>query len=295
MMKERRLRGIMKTTRRATELFRPTVSIIFLVFSLGSCVYDQELTYLNDQIVALEGRINRLQEALDGELNSIQAQQAETATKIDELERDAERLSDDLEDNGIVISRIVERDLNDMLSRLEALTQKVADLGSETGRQPAPLGPKMSASQEDRAEVGSPIGGGETGIEGPEEPRTTEQALYNASKDSFDQGRFEEGIEGFNTFLDRYPKSELADNAQYWIGECYMALGRYDLAIPAYEEVKKKYPEGNKVPDAMLKQAMAFLEIDDKTSTRILLKRIISTFPKSDQAKVAEQRLETLE
>ena len=189
----------------------------------------------------------------------------------------------------------MERDLNELLSSLEALTQKVADLESEIGRQPTPLGPKVSASQEDRAEVGSPIGGGETGIESSEEPRTTEQVLYNASKDSFDQGRFEEGIEGFNTFLDRYPKSELADNAQYWIGECYMALGRYDLAIPAYEEVKKKYPEGNKVPDAMLKQAMAFLEIDDKTSTRILLKRIISTFPESDQAKVAEQRLKTLE
>ena len=294
-MKERRLRGIMNTTQRTIELFRPTVFIIFLVFSLGSCVYDQELTYLNDQIVALEGRVNRLQETIDGELNSIQAKQAETATKIDELERDTERLSEDLEDNGIVISRIVERDLNEMLSRLEALTQKVADLGSETGRQPAPLGPKVSASQEDRAEVGSPIGGEETGVESSEEPRTTEQVLYNASKDSFDQGRFEEGIEGFNTFLDRYPKSELADNAQYWIGECYTALGRYDLAIPAYEEVKKKYPKGNKVPDAMLKQAMAFLAIDDKTSTRILLKRIISTFPESDQAKVAEQRLETLE
>ncbi len=285
----------MKTTQRTMKLFRPTVFIIFLVFSLGSCGYDQELTYLNDQIVALEGRVNRLQETIDGELNSIHAKQGETATKIDKLERDTERLSEGLEDNGIVIKRIVERDLNEILSSLEALTKKVADQGSETGRQPAPLGPKVSASQEDRAEVGGPIGGEGTGIESSEKPKTTEQVLYNASKDSFDQGRFEESIEGFSTFLDRYPKSELADNAQYWIGECYMALGRYDLAIPAYEEVKKKYPEGNKVPDAMLKQAMAFLKINDKTSTRILLKRIISSFPESDQAKVAKQRLETLE
>ena len=108
------------------------------------------------------------------------------------------------------------------------------------------------------------------------------------------QGRFDEAMEGFKRFLDRYPKSELADNAQYWIGECYMALKKYDRAIAAYEDVKKKYPEGNKVPDAMLKQAMAFLEKGDEISTRILLKRIVSAFPESDQAKVAEQRLETL-
>ena len=284
----------MKTMQRTIHISGSTIFIFLLVFCLGSCAYDQQFTYLNDQIAALEGRINTLQESMNGELNTLQGKETESATKIDQLERDTMRLSEEVEDNGVVISGIVERDLNEMIFGLEALAKKVADLESGIRRQYDQPGEGVPAAEEDWAEVRSPIGGEETGAESSDESISTERVLYNASKESFDQGRFEEGMEGFKEFLDRYPKSELADNAQYWVGECYMALKEYDRAIAAYEDVKKKYPEGNKVPDAMLKQAMAFLEKGDETSTRILLKRIVSAFPESDQAKVAEQRLETL-
>ena len=283
----------MKTMKHIIHTSVSMIFIIFLAFSLGSCAYDQQLTYLNDQIVSLERRMTTLQETMNGELNAIQDKEAESAARIDQLEQDTVRLSEEVEDNGVVISGIVERDLSEMLFSLEALTQKVADLESGI-RRPYDQPEQRVPVAENRAEVGSPIGGEETGTEGSDESISTERALYNASKDSFDQGRFEESMEGFKRFLDRFPKSELADNAQYWVGECYMALKKYDRAIAAYEDVKKKYPEGNKVPDAMLKQAMAFLEKGDETSTRILLKRIVSAFPESDQAKVAEQRLETL-
>lgn len=283
----------MKTMQRTIHISRSTIFIFLLVFCLGSCAYDQELTYLNDQIVALEGRISTLQETMNGELNAIQDKEAENANKIDQLEQDTIRLSEEVEDNGVVINGIVERDLSEMLFSLEALKQKVAGLESGA-RRPYDQSGQGVPGAENRAEVGSPIEGEEAGTEGSEESISTERALYNASKDSFDQGRFEESMEGFKSFLERYPRSGLADNAQYWVGECYMALKKYDRAIAAYEDVKKKYPEGNKVPDAMLKQAMAFLEKGDETSARILLKRIVSAFPESDQAKVAEQRLETL-
>jgi tol-pal system protein YbgF len=276
----------MKTMRHAINIFGAIIFILFLAFFLASCAYNQELTYLNDQIVTLEGRINTLQEFLHSEVKTLEEKEVESTTKIDQLERDTLRLSEDVEDNGVVINRIVERDLNEMLFNLEDLTKKVADLESRIRGPYDKPGQNVPAPEEDRAE--------EPGTEMPDESMVTERALYNASKDSFDQGRFEQAIEGFKTFLDKYPKSELADNAQYWIGECYLALKKYDRAIAAYEEVKKKYPEGNKVPDAMLKQAMAFFEKGDETSTRILLKRIIGRYPESDQAKVAEQRLETL-
>lgn len=276
----------MKTMQRIIHIFGSTIFMFFLLFCLGSCAYDQQLTYLNDQIVALEGRINTLQESINGELGRIQGKEAESATKIDQLEQDTMRLSEEVEDNGVVISGIVERDLNEMLFSLEALTQRVANLESGIRRQYDQPGQGVPAAEE--------VGEEEPGTENSDESISTERVLYNASKDFFDQGRFEEGMEGFREFLDRHPKSELADNAQYWIGECYMALKEYDRAIAAYEDVKKKYPKGNKVPDAMFKQAMAFFEKGDETSTRILLKRIVSAFPESDQAKVAEQRLETL-
>ncbi len=283
----------MKTMKQTVHTSVLIIFIFFLVLCLGSCAYDKQLTYLNDQIVALEGRINTLQETMNGELNAIKVKEAESETRIEQLERDTLRLSEEVEDNGVVISGIVERDLSKMLFSLEALTQKVADLESGVRRPYEQPGGEVPGA-EDRTEVGIPIGEEGTGTEGSDESISTERALYNASKDSFDQGQFEEAMDGFKSFLDRYPNSELADNAQYWVGKCYMGLKKYDRAIAAGEDVKNKYPKGNKVPDAMLMQAMAFLEKGDETGARILLKRVIRAFPESDQAKIAEQRLEAL-
>ena len=73
-----------------------------------------------------------------------------------------------------------------------------------------------------------------------------------------------------------------------------MALKQYDLAILAYQEVIKKYPKANKVPNAMLRQAVAWQEHGDKTSATILLKQLIKQYPGSSEAKIAETKLKTI-
>ena len=73
-----------------------------------------------------------------------------------------------------------------------------------------------------------------------------------------------------------------------------MGLEQYEQAILAYQEVIKKYPKGNKVPNAMLRQALAFYEIKDKISSRLLLKKIIKEYPNKSEAKIANTKLNTL-
>ncbi len=73
-----------------------------------------------------------------------------------------------------------------------------------------------------------------------------------------------------------------------------MALKQYEQAILAYQEVITKYPKGNKVPNAMLRQAIAFLEINDKTSSKLLLQKVIKQFPGSSEAKIAQKKLKTI-
>jgi TolA-binding protein len=58
--------------------------------------------------------------------------------------------------------------------------------------------------------------------------------------------------------------------------------------------VIKKYPQGNKVPSAMLRQGQAFYQIKDKISSRLLLKKIIKKYPNSSEAKIAEAKLKTM-
>lgn len=299
------MRGIMKPIRVKKGSLKKWLFIVFPIITVSSCVYDKEFTYLNDQIVVLNDRVTKIQESLerdlDSELNSIHSRQAEVGVEIDQIKQELEGLSARVEDNEQIIKRSVERDLDEqdaMRSDLTELTQKVAALEISVRRQDEHLGLKPMVPQEDQGEVSGGIEREGTASVRPEileEQKSKELELYDTSLASFRERRFEEAIEGFKAFLERYPKSDRADNAYFWVGECYLGLKQYEQAILAYQEVIEKYPEGNKVPSAMLKQATAFLEIKDQISSRLLLKKIVDKYPESDEAKTARKKIEALE
>ena len=73
-----------------------------------------------------------------------------------------------------------------------------------------------------------------------------------------------------------------------------MSLGQYEQAILAFQDVIKKYPRGNKVPNALLRQALAFYKLKDKTSAKLLLRKVIKKYSKSNEAKIAKNKLKTI-
>jgi tol-pal system protein YbgF len=124
--------------------------------------------------------------------------------------------------------------------------------------------------------------------------KLSEKELYKVSKKSFDEGDLDAAREGFQELIKRYPKSENADNAQFWIGEIYYREKWYEKAIVEYQKVIENYPKGNKVKSSLLKQGYAFNNIGDKTNARLILKELIRKYPKSNEAKIAKQKLSQL-
>jgi tol-pal system protein YbgF len=118
--------------------------------------------------------------------------------------------------------------------------------------------------------------------------------LYKEAYETMHRGDLEGARRKFEGFLKQYPNTELSDNAQFWIGETYYLKKDFERAILEYEKAIVKYPEGDKIPAALFKQALAFLELGDKTNTRNLLKRVIEKYPHSDQAELAKKKLETI-
>ena len=128
----------------------------------------------------------------------------------------------------------------------------------------------------------------------PKGPSTTAGNLYKDAYETFQKGDLDGGRRKFEAFLKQYPNMELSDNAQFWIGETYFLKKDFEKAILEYEKVIVKYPEGDKVSSALLKQGLAFLELGDKTSARNLLKRVTDRFPQTEQAEIAKKKLETI-
>ncbi len=126
--------------------------------------------------------------------------------------------------------------------------------------------------------------------EKPEAGSGPEESLKNAYG-LFTGGDIEGAKAGFQRVLRLYGKTKHAENAHYWLGECYFKEKKFDDAILEYEEVIKKYPKGKKVPDALLWQGLAFLEMKDAKNAKLILNEVIKRFPKSNQAAQARKKL----
>lgn len=126
-------------------------------------------------------------------------------------------------------------------------------------------------------------------------PEPDADALYAGARKSFDEGNLTQARESFQKLLEKFPDSAQADNAQFWIGETYYREKWYEKAILEYQKVIETYPEGNKLPAALLKQGFAFIELGDTANARLILKELVRKFPDRNEAKIAEDKLKSIQ
>jgi tol-pal system protein YbgF len=278
---------------------------IFLI-PLFSCVPETELINLNDQVIALNKKVSKLEASqtstrdIDSELEPLRAGQASSTADLEQIRGAIDAQSGRIEDMEHIVKNVIERDLgglDEMQSQLTLMREKVSELELMVQQQQQYLKLEQPAAKRREEPTVRATPQRETAPPAaviPVKPKSSELALYDSSLTAYRAGQFQDARAGFQDFLKRYPKSDLADNAYFWIGESYMSLNRYEQAILAYQEVIKKYPKGNKVPSALLRQAMAFIEIKDEIAAKHLLKKIIKNYPKSNEAKIAQTRLKNL-
>jgi len=108
------------------------------------------------------------------------------------------------------------------------------------------------------------------------------------------QGQCNQAVPKLRDFIRKNPKSDLADNAQYWIGSCYYEQRDYNRAIIELNEVLLKYPKADKVPAALLMLADAFADSGDKIDARLILQKLISDHPRAEEAERGRQKLQSL-
>jgi len=120
------------------------------------------------------------------------------------------------------------------------------------------------------------------------------QALYDRGYTLYHQDRYLDAEAAFQRFLQSHSSTDLADNAQYWIGEARYARRDFSGALAAFREVVSRHPNGNKVPDALLKAGQCLEEVGDDESARTSYREVIDRFPGSAASAVAEDRLARL-
>ena len=118
--------------------------------------------------------------------------------------------------------------------------------------------------------------------------------IYQTAYNDYINRKFDLAIVEFQGFLTSFPDSDLADNSQYWIGECLYAQGKYDEARVEFEKVVTNFPNGDKEVPAFLKKGLCYLELGDTQNATSVLEDLMNRFPFSEEARIAEDRLKSI-
>ncbi len=176
------------------------------------------------------------------------------------------------------------QDVESLTKQQKALTEEISQL-HEQMRKGAPSKAEASAPKAE-VKVQEPSGEQEA-ANLASDPATR----YKKAFDLMEAGKYGEAETAFADFVSKFPQSELADNAQYWIGECLYAESHYEDALTSFKAVSDHFPFGNKVPDALYKQAMCEQKLGRNTEANKTLEKLRDYYPYSEAASKAKKLL----
>ncbi len=274
---------------------RVPIVLLVLVSSLAGCATQGSLDTVRTDVDAVKTRLFSVEKDLGGlrdesktgigaveknfkaDVAAVRKMSADIQATIDTTKSEMASLNGRVDDLSLAIKKPADelkRYREDADKRIVALEDRILKLQA--------IVDDLNKKQADSA------------LQKKKEELATPDGLYMKGLETFKAGETVAARELFVKFLEQHPQHDLAANAQYWIGETHYSEKSYEPAILAYQEVIKSYPKKDKVPAAMLKQAMAFRAINDVKSARYVLKKLIENFPKADESKKARDLLKEI-
>jgi tol-pal system protein YbgF len=234
---------------------------------------------------------------LRDEINTVRAESSSAdslrAVQLVQVLRAVREMSDTLSMFANRISRV----RAESEGTLREVRQGIVQMQDMAGQSQQRL-QEMKAALEERSRRIAPPNPGDT-----TKPRADSAAvdsgpgpnqLYQVGRDQLTRGANSSARAAFSELLKRYPQSELAADAQFYLAEAYSAEGKTAPADSAYALVLEKYPTSPRAPTALYKRAVGQQRAGRTTTARRLFNDVIKQFPDSDEAELARERLRNM-
>ena len=176
----------------------------------------------------------------------------------------------------------VRESVTDLSSRMGKLQNQIADINSAIKILAAPPAPPPSAVPPAAANPNAPPAG------------VSAETLYNGAMRDKSAGNSDLAIEQFQNYLKWFGNTDLAPNAQYYIGEIKYLRGDLDGALLAFDTLLEKDPDNPKTSDAMLQKGRALVKSGFKAEARQEFTSLVKKFPTHDNAAKARTELAAL-
>ncbi|WP_339417190.1 MULTISPECIES: tol-pal system protein YbgF [unclassified Pseudomonas] len=177
------------------------------------------------------------------------------------------------------------------LERYQDLDRRIG-----TGVSPAATPDNSSAGGAPSAAAGGAAAGAASQAPVSSEPvdPAKEKLYYDAAFDLIKAKDFDKASQAFTAFLRKYPNSQYAGNAQYWLGEVNLAKGDVQGAGQAFAKVSQLYPKHAKVPDSLYKLADVERRLGHTDKVKGILQQVVAQYPGTSAAQLAQRDLQRL-
>ncbi len=193
---------------------------------------------------------------------------------------------------------IVEVQQNDIQQMKQEALDRYKDLDSRIGAggASAPSAANNSASDGGSNAGGAPASSAAQAPQASSEPGdpAKEKLYYDAAFDLIKAKDFDKASQAFAAFLRKYPNSQYAGNAQYWLGEVNLAKGDLQGAGQAFAKVSQLYPKHAKVPDSLYKLADVERRLGHTDKVKGILQQVVAQYPGTSAAQLAQRDLQRL-
>ncbi len=221
--------------------------------------FDERMGVIRDLITQQTDNVNKMTNTIQGLQKSLQQQSSDSSGKVDSVQGQIQSLHDSVDE---------------LKARMQKVSKQLDDI--RAAQQSVPAATSPAAAQP------------------PQNQAPPADQLYGSALSDFNSGKNDLAAQEFSQYLQVYGTTELAGNAQFYLGEIDYRKGDYPAAVQDYNKVLDQYPGGNKAPAAQLKKGFALLESGQRDAGVKELRSLIARFPKSPEALQARERLNRL-
>lgn len=231
--------------------------IAALVAALG-CATPAEMRKLDKRVKALESG--------SGKGGTGRDRVAELGVEVEELRRTVDGLSGRLDE--------IDRQVKQALEEARAARSEAN----------VPGGAAAAGGAPEAGAAGAPTG----------EALSQEVQSYRAAHTKWRDGDAAGCVDLFGKFLQTYPASDYADDATYWLADCYFKQGNFSAAVLRFDDVARQYPSSDKAADALYRQGEALLRMGHGTAAGNAFEKVLRDYPNSSRAPEAKRQLQLL-
>jgi tol-pal system protein YbgF len=209
--------------------------------------------------------------------------QANSGARLDTMSTQVQGLSDNLEEIKSRLGKLNQQ-LVDVQNTIQSLDSKISGGSAPSGTSAPSSTPGGGSVQP----TGASTSGSSTG------PAPSADTLYSNGLRDITSGKYDLARSEFQDYLKYYSETDLASNAQFYLGEIAYSQRQYSQAVGEYEKVLTNYPKSFKLAPARLKKGMALIELGQKTPGIKELREVVKRYPGTEEERRARARLKEL-